>query len=301
MKQYRRAGAGPTTASLARVGGPSPGKNSRSQRRYAGVPAQRSQPVGGGAAAIQRKAEPGAEGVAAEAHDHDHGPHVDAAQPQVEGESSSTGPLSESRSQEVLQEAFGDYKTISEGSVRVLGQAEFQEAYDAIYGETQWAWDTWVAPTHGNLNGFAHDNTNYINRTTANQGTVPHEMLHNNAASDWRPFVGSQFDEGATDVLKQHALQAAGLSSPNSYPNQIRCVETFLDSGVSRDSLFRAYLCGGAATIVGTHVDSNCAANWSQVKEAMQAQNWALARTRLARSASDSAAEEGGDSAGASQ
>jgi hypothetical protein len=231
-----------------------------------------------GPAAAGPTAEAGQESEAA-------APDVDGAAgaPYVEGTSSKDGPLSKEKAKQVLEDAFGSYKTITEGKVEVLEQAEFQEAYDKIYGETKWSWEKWVKPTHGNLNGFAHDGVNYINKNMANTGTVPHEMLHNNAAADWRPFVGSQFDEGATDVLKQHALKKAGLTSPNSYPDQIKCVEAFLDTGVSKEQLFTAYLKGDAKTIVGEHVDKTCTGSWADVKAAMEAKDWAKAKVKLAK------------------
>jgi len=211
-------------------------------------------------------------------------PHVDVGgAPNVEGAGATSGPLTKDRGKQILQDAFGSYKTITEGTVEVLEQAKFQEAYDKIYGTSQYSWDKWVKPIHGNLNGFAYGGVNYINKAMANTGTVPHEMLHNNAAADWRPFVGSQFDEGSTDVLKQAALKKAGLTSPNSYPDQISCVQAFLDSGVTADQLFTAYLKGGAATIVGAHVDSACAGSWADVKTAMEAKDWAKAKVKLAK------------------
>ncbi len=228
-----------------------------------------------------------AEASAAAEHAHGAGvePDVDAAGgvPNVESGGTKDGPLSKEKAKQVLQDAFGSYVTISEGKVEVLEQAAFQVAYDKIYGETKWSWEKWVKPTHGNLNGFAHKGVNYINKNMANTGTVPHEMLHNNAAADWRPFVGSQFDEGATDVLKQHALKKAGLTSPNSYPDQIGCVEAFLNSGVSKEQLFKAYLKGGAKTIVGEHVDKTCKGTWADVKTAMEAKDWAKAKVKLAK------------------
>jgi hypothetical protein len=212
-------------------------------------------------------------------------PDVDGAgnAPYVEGSSTKDGPLTKDKAKQILQDAFGSYRTMSEGKVEVLEQAAFQAAYDKIYGSTKWSWAKWVVPTHGNLNGFADAGVNYINKTMANTGTVPHEMLHNNAASDWRPFVGSQFDEGATDVLKQHAIQKAGLSSPNSYPDQISCVDAFLATGVTKDQLFTAYLKGGAAKIVGEHVDKTCAGSWADTKAAMEAKDWAKAKVKLAK------------------
>jgi hypothetical protein len=85
-------------------------------------------------------------------------------------------------------------------------------------------------------------------------------------------------------VLKQFALKKAGLTSPNSYPNQIACVEAFLATGVSQDQLFTAYLKGGAASIVGDHVDKVCG-SWADVKSAMEAKDWARAKVKLAKKA----------------
>ncbi|MGM0578880.1 MAG: hypothetical protein ACQEXJ_24370 [Myxococcota bacterium] len=208
------------------------------------------------------------------------GEHAGPA-PQVEGAKDEGGPLSEKRAAAVLNAAFEDYKTISAGKLELLDTDDFKAAYDAIYGDTKYSWDEWVAPVHGGLNGFAHDGVNYIHKASANAGTVPHEMLHNNTASDFTPFVGSQFNEGATDVLKQHALKKAGIRSPNSYPNQIACVEKWLDSGRTKDDLFTAYLKGGAAKIVGEHVDDTCKGSWAEVKSAMENKDWARAKVKL--------------------
>src|SRR5439155_1138318 len=142
--------------------------------------------------------------------------------------------------------------------------------------------DKYVKAKWGNLNGFADGGVNYINKNMANTGTVPHEMLHNNAAGDWRDFVGNQFDEGSTDYLKQHALKKAGLSSPNSYEAQLGVVKAFLATGVAEDQLFTAYLKGGAKTIVGKWVDDHCAGTWAEVKQASQAEDYAKAKVKLA-------------------
>jgi hypothetical protein len=236
-----------------------------------------------GGPAAPATAGPAAETAAASATG---APDVDATgggAPFVEGAGATGGPLTKDKAKQVLQDAFGTYKTITEGKVELLDQADFQVAYDKVYGKTKWSWAKWVVPTHGNLNGFAENGVNYINKNMANTGTVPHEMLHNNAAADWTPFVGMQFDEGATDVLKQFAIQKAGLSSPNSYPDQLSCVEAFCASGVSKDQLFTAYFKGGAAKAVGEHVDKTCAGSWADVKAAMEAKDWAKAKVKLAK------------------
>jgi hypothetical protein len=213
------------------------------------------------------------------------GQEVEAAggAPKVETPSAKGGPLSMAKSKQVLQDAFGAYKTISEGKVEVLDQAGFQAAWDKIYGTTQYAWAKWVAPGPGNLNGFAYAGVNYINKTMANESTVPHEMLHSNAAADWSSSVGSPFDEGATDMMAQEAIKKAGYSAPVSYPDQISCIEAFLASGVTRAQLYTAYFKGGAAKIVGQHVDNACAGSWADVKAAMEAKDWAKAKVKLAK------------------
>ena len=209
-------------------------------------------------------------------------PAAQPAPPQVEGKDEKGGPLSETKALAVLDDAFKGYTKVSKGTVKLLDQSDFHDAYDAVYGKTDYSWDKWVKPKFGNLNGFAHENVNYINKATANTGTVPHEMLHNNAAADWRPFVGNEFDEGATDYLKQHALKKAGLSSPNSYEAQLAVVKALLITGVSDDKFFTAYLKGGAAEIVGKWTDEHCAGKWTEVKEASQAKDFAKAKVKLA-------------------
>jgi hypothetical protein len=203
--------------------------------------------------------------------------------PTVQPGGSDQGVLSTERAREILQDAFGTWRTISTGNVKVLAQKDFEMAYDAIYGGTEYSWDKWVKPTYGNLNGFAYEGTNYINKNAANVTTVPHEMLHNNAASDWRPFVGSPFDEGATEYLEQHALRKAGIKTQlTHYPNQRGVVESYLKSGVAETHLFEAYLKGGASTIVGQWVDGHCKGRWADVKSALEKSNWATAKAYLA-------------------
>ena len=219
------------------------------------------------------------------------------ATPVVEGAGETGGPLAEDKSLALLNAAFKDYKAISKGDVQVLEQAEFQKAYDKIYGSGEYAWDKYVKPKWGNLNGFAYGGVNYINKAHANTGTVPHEMLHNNAASDWRDFVGNQFDEGATDYLKQFALKKSGLTSPNSYEAQLSVVHAYMATGVAEEQLFTAYLKGGAPTIVGKWVDEHCAGSWADVKAASQAQDYTRAKVKLGpkKAGGDKDAKDGKD------
>lgn len=263
-------------------------------------------PPGASAAGAAPKDAAGKDGAAGDAT---HGKADDAAKaghdkaegapPLIEEGGKKGGPLSEEKALSVLDDAFKGYKAITKGTVKVLEQADFQAAYDKIYGTSKYSWDKYVKPKFGNLNGFAEGGVNYINKNMANTGTVPHEMLHNNAAADWRGVVGNQFDEGATDYLKQHALKKAGLSSPNSYEAQLGVVKAFLATGVAEDQLFTAYLKGGAATIVEKWVDEHCAGTWAEVKAASQAEDYAKAKVKLKPKAADAKKDAKGDAGAA--
>jgi len=194
------------------------------------------------------------------------------------------GAMEADAARDLLQKSFGTYRQISAGDVRVLAQADFQAAYDAVYGATQYAWALYVAPGPGNLEGFAHNGVNYINRDVAEVATVPHEMLHSNAAADWRPVTAGPFDEGATEYLERYALAKGGLSPRGApYANERSVVEAYLASGKSESELFTAYLKGGAENIVRAHVDASCKKTFDEVKAAMGKGDWAAARTGLQR------------------
>jgi hypothetical protein len=228
-------------------------------------------------------------------------PDVDQhAAPAVQPHGSQSQPMTAAAAQQLLQNAYGSYRQISAGQVRVLAQADFQVAYDAIYGSGPYAWATYVVPRFGNLNGFANNGVNYINRDAANVTTVPHEMLHTNVAADWRPVVGSPFDEGATEYLEQHALRTGDIpTSLTHYPNQRAVVEAYLTAGASQDALFRAYLVGGAQSLVASWVDTHCQGTWAQVKTATESSQWAVARASLMpRAAAPGGAGPGGAAPG---
>jgi hypothetical protein len=183
----------------------------------------------------------------------------------------------------VLDGAFGDYVSISRGSIQILDQAEFQAAYDRIYGGGQYSWDNYVVPRYGSLNGFAHDGVNYINRASAGLHTVVHEMLHNNTAADWRGVVGSRWDEGTTEVLTQEACAKVAEPAPVCYPGESPVVREALTQGLPQSDLTEAYFNGGAQQKVADWVDANCTEDWATVKGHMEANRWAAARAGLAK------------------
>ena len=193
-------------------------------------------------------------------------------------------PMDLATGEAVLNGAFGDVASVSPGSIQILDAAEFQAAYDRIYGGGQYSWDNYVVPRYGSLNGFAHDGVNYINRASAGLHTIVHEMLHNNTAADWRGVVGSRWDEGTTEVLTQEACARVAEPAPVCYPGESPVVREAIAQGLPQADLTDAYFNGGAQAKVADWVDDNCTGDWATVKGHMEANNWAAARAALARS-----------------
>ncbi len=189
--------------------------------------------------------------------------------------------LDQAAAKDALTKAFGTLKTIDSGKVNVLKQADFQAAYDKIYGKTKYSWDKYIKPGPGNLEGFAYDNVNYINEDCISYDTVPHEMLHNNTAADWTAVVGSEFDEGTTEHLTIAAMTKLGVTPSHSYPDQEACVKAVIAAGVSEDSLTTAYLKGGAQTLVADVITAKTATSWADFKKAMQAKDFEKAKSLL--------------------
>ena len=192
-------------------------------------------------------------------------------------------PMDLATGEAVLNGAFGDVVSITAGSIQILDQAEFQAAYDAIYGGGQYSWAAYVVPRYGSLNGFAHDGVNYINRASAGLHTIVHEMLHNNTAADWRGVVGSRWDEGTTEVLTQEACAKVAEPAPVCYPGESPVVNEALAQGLPRADVHEAYFNGGAQEKVADWVDAHCTENWAAVKGYMEANQWAAARAGLQR------------------
>ncbi|MFO0747350.1 MAG: hypothetical protein U1F43_17035 [Myxococcota bacterium] len=201
--------------------------------------------------------------------------------------------MSKDASRALLDGAFGSYKKISAGNVRVLPEADFRKSYDDIYGSTNYAWAKYVVPRYGSLNGFAYGGVNYINQDRADVTTTPHEMLHSNTAPDFINVVGNPFTEGTTEYLEQYALRVGKVpsSAMSHYPEERKVVDAFLASGRSESDLFTAYLKGGAATLVKAHVDASCTKTWEQVKASTIASKWAEARAGLAKKGGEKKAE----------
>jgi hypothetical protein len=195
-------------------------------------------------------------------------------------------PMDLATGEAVLEGAFGEVASISQGEIQILDQAEFQAAYDGIYGGGEYSWANYVVPRYGSLNGFAHDGVNYINRASAGLHTIVHEMLHNNTADDWRGVVGSRWDEGTTEVLTQIACARIAEPAPVCYPGESPVVREALAQGLSQADLTEAYFNGGAQEKVADWADANCTENWAAIKGYMEANQWAAARAALARKSS---------------
>lgn len=176
---------------------------------------------------------------------------------------------------EVLEAAFGTYKTISGGNVIVCPQADFEAHYERIYGETEYSWDKYIKPKFGNLEGFAHEDVNYINSDKQSVDTVPHEMLHNNDDPAWADFAGNETNEGATEYLTIKAVKAAKYKPTHSYPNQEAVVRKLVGV-IGEEVLLNAYFKGETEAFEKA-VTAKCKGSWAAVRKAMQAGKWARA------------------------
>ena len=184
--------------------------------------------------------------------------------------------------QTILTKAFSGIRTIVPGKIQVLDAADFQAAYDKIYGAGDYSWAKYVMPKYGGLNGFAYEGTSYINKASAGLHTIVHEMLHNNTAADFIGVVGSRFDEGATEILTQKACALFDEPAPTLYPGENPVVQEALDNGLPLADLEQAYLVSGAKTKIADWVDSHCVLSWAKFKEQFEAGNWAAAKAGLA-------------------
>lgn len=193
-------------------------------------------------------------------------------------------PLAKSKALKIITDTFGGVKKgLTEGAVEVLSLADFKAAYDKIYGAGPYAWDKYIKPKFGGLEGFAYNNVNYINRdeATTNIGTVVHEMLHNNTAADWRAVVGNQFDEGTTEFLSLEACNAAKAPYGKSYPDQLSCVEGLIAAGLPVADLRTAYLVGGGQKLLADWFNATMEGAWADFKASMQAEDYVAAKTKI--------------------
>jgi hypothetical protein len=193
-------------------------------------------------------------------------------------------PLAKSKALKIITDTFaGVKKGLVEGDVQVLPLAEFKAAYDKIYGAGPYSWDKYVKPKFGDLEGFAYNNVNYINKDNAgtNIGTVVHEMLHNNTADDWRAVVGNQFDEGTTEFMSLEACNAASAPYGKSYPDQLSCVEGLIAAGLPVADLRTAYLVGGGQKLLADWFNATMQGSWAEFKVSMQAEDYVAAKAKI--------------------
>lgn len=183
----------------------------------------------------------------------------------------------------VLEKTYGKYKTIGGGKVEVLPQAEFQAQYDKIYGSGKFAWDKYVVPKFGNLEGFAHQGTNYINKDKMAVDTTPHEMLHSNTDPAFTKMTSGNINEGATEYLTIKSVTEAGFTPTHSYPNQEAVIQKLV-AIVGEETLCKAYFNGEVAALKSA-MESNCKGTWDEFKAAMDAEDWTLAKAKLEKKA----------------
>jgi hypothetical protein len=183
----------------------------------------------------------------------------------------------------ILADSYSDYTTITGGNVKMLSQADFEKAWDDIYGKDDFKNN--VVPAHGNLEGFAHNGVNYINQGNTSVDTVPHEMLHNNTSRAWYSFVSpadndiNNVTEGTTEYLTIKAVTAAGYTPSHSYPNQESVIQVLIGV-IGEEMLKRGYFKGETDPIKKT-VNYRCKGSWSGFLKQMKKSDWAKAKLQL--------------------
>ena len=79
--------------------------------------------------------------------------------------------------------------------------------------------------------GFAWKGVVYVNGATTLVTATAHEILHNNAVSNFRSTVGETFNEGVTETLARKALTDAGVKVPSvtAYSAQVNLTKMLVD------------------------------------------------------------------------
>jgi hypothetical protein len=188
----------------------------------------------------------------------------------------------------ILKDAFGTLKKdLVQGEVKVVDQAGIQAAYDNVYGKSEYAWDTYIKPKFGNLRGWAYQGVNYINKDSLglDVGTVVHEMLHNNIASDWRGVVGHQFDEGATEYLTVFAMKKAGVPRTSAYDKQLDIINAVVGVGLPDADVKTAYLVAGAQKLIADWFTGAMESTWTDFKADMEKEDYAKAKAKIKKKA----------------
>jgi hypothetical protein len=173
----------------------------------------------------------------------------------------STQAMGLSTAQTILQGRFGDFKKIVPGTIVILAdQAAIWAKYDEVCiadnltnPDTGAKWkqgDAEAGDKAANVetDGFAWKGVVYVRSERSPVDTTAHEMLHLNAAADFRGTVGEAFNEGATEHLAREACASAAIRIPkaeeNSYATEVAMTRK-LAALIGEDVLIDAYFNGG--------------------------------------------------------
>ncbi len=152
------------------------------------------------------------------------------------------GAMSLASAEKILQGAYGGLKKIVPGTIVILAD---QPACSAKYDEVCIAdgilhegvpWqpgDCAIddAAAGVSTEGFAWKGVVYVNGATTLVTATAHEILHNNAVSNFRSTVGETFNEGVTETLARKALTDAGVKVPSvtAYSAQVNLTKMLVD------------------------------------------------------------------------
>jgi hypothetical protein len=156
----------------------------------------------------------------------------------------------------ILQGAYGGLAKIVPGNIELLdGREALWKRYDevsiakgVVNDSTGKPWAPGDAKVEQpGIEGFADNGVVYVNKKTPLVTATAHEILHNNAAPNFRHGVGEAINEGSTEYMAKKALKDAGVVTPagaaKAYPVEVAIVEALIGL-VGEQTLIAAYFAG---------------------------------------------------------
>jgi hypothetical protein len=168
--------------------------------------------------------------------------------------------MAAAQAKNILQTAYGSVREVQEGTVEMLpNRAALYDKFDQItegkpnpFVDPERPWQKGDAALYvKSIDGFFEEGTLYINQQAEAATTTAHEMLHLNAAPDFRQSVGEVINEGATQYLAEMALHRAGipLGKAHTYPMETGFVRAMFNV-IGEATLVQAYFNGGSLLTV---------------------------------------------------
>ena len=196
--------------------------------------------------------------------------------------------------EKILQGEFGGLKKIVPGSVVTLPDNDATIArwesinigrYDHQLARNVGVGDGAVKFAGSILNGFADAGVVYVNLENETITTTAHEILHNNAAGDFRGKMGETFNEGTTELLAAKALNASGIKTPKTqttYHEEVAVTKQLID--LLGEQTWKSAYFEGPDTLIANYESLKGAGGWATLKDLAEKRKWDEAKKAMATS-----------------